>query len=40
MIKKFIHYPEKTIFAIYYVKHKVMYYNLNFSGATKIYIMM
>lgn len=44
---KFIRYPKgncnipvENVFAVYYNKGKVTYYNLDFSGSTKIYIFM
>ena len=39
MIRKYIHYPDADIFAIYYLKQKILYYNLNFNGRTKIYVI-
>lgn len=39
MIRKYIHYPDTDIFAIYYAKQKIIYYNLNFNGKTKIYVV-
>lgn len=40
MTKKYIHYPRKSVFALYYVKEKVIYYNLNFQGKTKLYLFI
>lgn len=38
IIKKYIYYPSTEIYAIFYHEDKVIYYNLNFSQATKLII--
>ena len=38
--KKYIHYPEKAIFAICYPADKVIYYNLDFAGKTEKILMI
>ncbi|WP_024346608.1 hypothetical protein [Lacrimispora indolis] len=40
IVKKFIHYPAKTVFAIYYLSDKVIYYNLDFNGKAKKVLMI
>lgn len=40
LIKKFIYYSEKYVFAICYPSDKVIYYNLNFVGKHKIVFMI
>ena len=36
--KNYIHFPNKSIFAICYFSYKKVYYNLDFEGKTKIYL--
>lgn len=40
MKENYIHYPVKHIYAIYYESGKSIYYNLDFDGATKIYLFI
>lgn len=40
IVKQFIHYPAKTVFAIYYLSDKVIYYNLDFNGKAKKVLMI
>jgi len=37
--EKYIHYPSKKVSAIYYAQQKILYYNLDFNGTTKIYVI-
>ena len=37
---KYINYNENSIYALYYIKGKILYYNLNFDGRTKIYLLI
>ena len=38
MIKKYIHYGNKTIYAIYYRVNGTVYYNLDFCSKVKLII--
>lgn len=38
MVKKYIRFYNRRIYAIYYRKSSTMYYNLNFSGRAKLII--
>ena len=40
MKRKFIRYSRADVYAIFYMKERIIYYNLNFCGATKIYLMI
>lgn len=40
MKKYYIHYNRKHVFALYYVSHKKIYYNLDFDGKTQLYILI
>ena len=40
MEKNYIHYPGRKVFAIYYANYKKLYYNLDFEGKTKLYILV
>ena len=40
IVKKYIHYPEKAVFAICYPSDKVIYYNLDFAGKTERILMI
>ena len=39
MIKKYIYWKNPRIYAIYYFCNNTIYFNLNFSGKTKLYIL-
>ena len=36
MAKKYINYKDSSVYALYYKENDTVYYNLNFSGKTKI----
>lgn len=36
--KNYIHFPNKTIYAICYFSYKKVYYNLDFDGKVKLYM--
>jgi len=38
MKKKYIHYWDKSIYALYYRSNHTLYINLNFKGKLKLYI--
>ncbi len=38
MIKKYIHFYSREIYAIYYRKGNTIYYNLNFFGKAQLII--
>ncbi len=38
MIKKYIFYNDKKVFALYYRETKTIYYNVNFAAETKLII--
>ena len=37
MIKKYVMMKNTNIYAVYYIKEKVIYYNLNFNGPSKLF---
>lgn len=39
MTKKYIHYSNRRIYAIYYRINRTLYINLDFDGICKIYIL-
>lgn len=36
MIRKYIYYCDKRVFALYYKTTKTIYYNINFAADTKL----
>ncbi len=39
MIRKEIRYSDSRVYAICYVRQRVIYYNLNFHGGSQIYVI-
>lgn len=40
MIKKYINYKRKDVYAIYYVDKNTLYYNLNFLGMAQLFLIL
>lgn len=39
MSKKYIHYIEKRVYAIYYRENNTIYYNLDFTEGTQLILL-
>ena len=37
MIRKYVMMKNTSIYAVYYIKEKIIYYNLNFIGTMKLF---
>ena len=38
--EKYIKYENKNIYALYFAREKIIYYNLYFSGQAKVYMLI
>lgn len=38
--EKYIYYDDKNTYAIFFKSSKIIYYNLNFTGKTKLYFFV
>lgn len=40
MTRKYIRYDKKEVYALYYKKAKIIYYNIDFRGRTQLIVII
>lgn len=40
MTRKYIRYDKKEVYALYYKKAKIIYYNIDFQGRTQLIVII